>query len=38
MRSYGAGGEGVASSLPSKLMEMPHDNSRKRYEPIPRRL
>jgi hypothetical protein len=37
-RSYGAGGEGVASSSPSKLMEMPHDNSCKRYESIPRRL
>jgi hypothetical protein len=38
IRSYGAGGEGVASSSPSKLMEMPHDNSCKRYESIPRRL
>ena len=38
LRSYGAGGEGVASSSPSKLMEMPHDNSCKRYESIPRRL
>jgi hypothetical protein len=32
------GGEGVASSLPVKLMEMPHDNPCKRYESIPRRL